>query len=211
MTNDKIADNNAKSSQEKATTPAEKRNFFRVNQDVIFDFKPVDKYAADNDEVELEFEDNTGMVLFNELKRLDKDCIQSLRVLSEKNRLLGDYLQTLNAKIDLIAKHSLFMSDEATKNKPKSRINLSEDGLAFMTDRTLYKGSFIAIRLIFLPSYTPITCFAKVLRCAPKDNENHVAVKFHRISTANQQELSKHILKAQVKEKKASAKKAAPK
>ena len=175
----------------------ERRDFFRISQDVFFDFKVVDSFAAESDHPENQFEDAVSLSLVNELKRLDKDSVQTLRLLTEKNRLLGDYLQVLSSKIDLIARHTLFTQENLSNNKRKARINLSEDGLAFMAERAIYKDSYIVVRLIFLPSYIPVASFAKVVRCDAKEDKYQVAAKFFRLSDTDRQELSKQILKAQ--------------
>ena len=85
------------------TDNQERRDFFRISQDVYFDYKVVDSFCAETEIPENQFDDAVSLNLLNELKRLDKDNIQTLRLLTEKNRLLGDYLQTLSSKIDLIA------------------------------------------------------------------------------------------------------------
>lgn len=190
----------------KSTSGPDKRDFFRISQDVIFDFKSVESYAAENENADNEFGDATSISLIDELRRLDRDNVQTLRLLADKNRLLGDYLQTLNSKIDLIARHTMFAHDANANNKITTRINLSEDGLAFLNERALYKGSYIAVRLVFLPSYSPVVTFAKVLRCDQKDELYQIAAKFHRLSDTDRQEISRQIMKAQVSSRKKNIK-----
>lgn len=181
----------------------ERRDFFRVSHDVLFDLKIIDSWTAENSDPESEFADSVSLHLLNELRRLDKDSGQVLKLLTEKNRLLGDYLHNLSNKIDLIARHTLFVQNEKDKNTPTERINLSEDGIAFVSSRAIYKGNFLVMRLIFLPNYVPVIVFARVVRCEAKNELYQVAAKFHRISEATRQELSRQILKAQVSQKKA--------
>jgi len=181
----------------------ERRDFFRVSHDVLFDFKIIDSYTAENGDPESEFADSVSLHLLNELRRLDKDNVQVLKLLSEKNRLLGDYLNSLSSKIDLIARHALFVQSGQDQEKPTERINLSEDGIAFISNRAIYKGNFLVLRLIFLPQYVPVIIFAKVVRCDAKNKLHQVAAKFHRISDQSRQDLSRQILKAQVSQKKA--------
>lgn len=185
-----------------AESGRERRDFFRVSQDVIFDYKLVDAFSAENDSPEIEFEDSVSLSLVNELRRLDRDSTQTLRALSEKNRLLGDYLQTLSSKIDIIARHTLFSAVNGAKDRAKTRINVSEEGIAFIAERMLYKGNFLALRLIFLPNYVPVVVFAKVIRCEPKDDNYQIAAKFHRLPEKDRQELSRQIIKTQVSQKK---------
>lgn len=189
-------------SKETPPRTLENRDYFRISQDIIFNFTPVDAFAADNDEAENAFEDGISLNLLHELKRLDRDSEKTLRFLTEKNRLLGDYLQTLSAKIDLMARHILFAQQPDQSHQSTSRVNLSEDGIAFSSDRALYKDSYIAVRLIFLPSYSPVLTHAKVLRCEQKGDDYQIAAKFYRTPDVERQELSKQILKAQVASRK---------
>ena len=41
-----------------ATTGRERRDYFRIAQDVFFDFKVVDSYTAENETPENEFDDS---------------------------------------------------------------------------------------------------------------------------------------------------------
>ncbi len=182
----------------KAGAACDKRDFFRISQDVIFDHKVVDSFAAKNDAAEHAFADAASLTLVNELRRLDRDNAQTLRLLTEKNRLLGDYLHNLSNKIDLLVRHTLLAEERLDAKRPTTRINLSEDGLAFVSERMIYKGSYLAVRLIFLPSYSPVISFAKVLRCEQRDERYQVAAKFYRLPTGERQELSRQILRAQV-------------
>ncbi len=187
----------------KSKAEKERRDFFRVSQDLIFDFKIIDTFTAEHSDPESEFTDSSSLHLLNELRRLDKDNGQALKLLSEKNRLLGDYLHSLDQKIDLIARHTLFVNSEQDRDKPTERINLSEDGISFVSNRAIYKGNFLVLRMLFLPHYVPVIIFAKVVRCDSKDNFYQVAARFHRMTEASRQELSRQILKAQVNQKKA--------
>lgn len=176
----------------------DKREFFRVNHDVLFEFKVVDADTAENFQPDNEFDDAVSLSLLNELRKLDHESTQTLRLLTEKNRLLGDYLQTLSNKIDLIARHTLFANNFASPASAATRINVSEDGIAFMSERALYKDSYLAIRLIFLPSYSPVISFAKVLRCEAKEKNYQIGAQFFRTTETQRQELSRQVLKAQV-------------
>ncbi len=185
----------------KTVKTRERRDFFRISQDLFFDFKVVDAFSAENQSPDSEFEDAASVGLINELRRLDKDNLQTLRLLTEKNRLLGDYLSSLSSKIDLIARHTLFAQETLAQGKKKTRINLSEDGFAFLADRALYKDSYIVVRLIFLPQYVPVSSFAKIIRCDAKEDKYQVAARFHRMNDSDRQELSKQILKTQTSAK----------
>lgn len=177
----------------------DRRNFFRLNQDIIFDFKPVDVHTAEQSEPNAEFDSDTAMDLIAQLKKIDREAVQSLKILNDKNRILGDYLNKLSQKIDLIARYCVFTS--SPDSEPK-RINLSEGGIAFSAGRSLYKGNFVVLRMIFLPSYNPVVVFAKVIRCEETKNEYQIAAQFHRLRDQDRQAIAKEIMKAQVKSRK---------
>lgn len=186
---------------------SDKRDFFRVSQDVLFDYKIVEAFTAENDEPDGQFEDGKSMSLLDELRRLDRDGLQALKIISEKNRLLGDYLRNLSQKIDLLARHTLFGKEDSTGDQqPTMRVNLSEDGLAFASERAIYVGNFLVLRLIFLPHYQPVVTFAQVVRCEQKGETYQIAARFHRLAEKDRQVLARQILKAQVDHKKASHK-----
>lgn len=183
-----------------SSSPAsERRNSFRVNQDVIFDFQLVDTHTAESMEPEQALDDGLAMQMVAELRRIDRDTQQILKLITDKQRLIGDYLQKLNSKIDLLARHTLFASKPSDQTQ---RLNISEDGVAFPSDRALYKGNFLVLRMIFLPSYTPVIVFGVVSRCENDGEAFRVAAKFHRLRDQDRQELARQIIKAQVSNRK---------
>lgn len=183
--------------------PPERRSTFRVNHDLIFDFRPVDNHTAEEQEPESAIDDSVALNMVAELRKIDREAQQMLKLISDKQRLLGDYLQKLSQKIDLVARHSLFSS--GLKNSPE-RINISEGGVAFRSDRALYKGNFLVLRMIFLPSYTPVIVFASVNRCVEEGDDGYrIGATFHRLREQDRQELARQILKAQVSNRKRSS------
>ena len=179
---------------------AERRESFRVNQDVLFDYKTIDSFAADTVSAEEAFGDTASLGVLNELHRIDKHNQELLKLFGDKNRLLADYMRGINQKIDLISRHVLF-AKPGQGQENVTQLNLSETGLAFVSERALYKDSYIALRLIFLPNYVPVTAMAKITRCDVRDDSYILAAHFHRLQDQQRQELARQILKAQVKAK----------
>lgn len=197
----------------KKVKTSDKRNFFRIFKDVVFDFKCVDVDVVERDKPEDIFDNKAHLNLLNKFKHIDREHNNALKLLTDKNRLLGDYLGSLNQKLDLIAQHILFSDNEHSEaeasaadtsgeiKKNRIRVNLSEDGVSFISPRALYKGSFIAIRLVFLPSYTVVSSFAKILRCDARDKRYQAAAQFYRLGATEQQEISREIMKTQMQQK----------
>lgn len=180
-------------------TTHERRSYFRVDQDIMFEYRSADVHMVESDNPEAAFNDEISMQMISELRKIDRDANQTLKIISDKNRLLADYLQRLNHKIDLIARYSMFTAGSDCKTQ---RLNLSEEGIAFVSNKVLYKGNFLALRLIFLPSYIPVIIFAKVIRCQSEGNDHKVAAKFHQLKDNDRQILVRQVLKAQVNDRK---------
>jgi len=183
--------------------PPERRSTFRINHDLIFDFRLIDNHTAEDGEPEQAIGEGVALHLVAELRRIDREAQQLLKIITDKQRLLGDYLQKLNQKIDLIARHSMFATGDGSGTE---RVNISEGGVAFRSDRALYKGNFLVLRMIFLPSYTPVIVFASVSRCVEEGDDGYrVGAKFHRLREQDRQELARQIIKAQVSHRKRSS------
>lgn len=183
-------------------TANERRSFYRVDQDVIFDYKQIDVHTVETKDAEEVFDGGAAMYLIGELRRIDRDTQQLLKLISDKQRLVADYLTKLNTKVDLIARHSMF---SANPGNQASRLNISEGGVAFRGKKMLYVGNFLVLRMIFLPSYTPVIVFAKVIRCESDGDSFRVAATFHNLQDHDRQELARQVMKAQVSSRQRSS------
>lgn len=180
--------------------PEERRHCFRTQQEVLFDCKPVDSHTAQQRTPEEALGASRPMERLEELRRIDRDLQLLGAAISEKDRLLGDYLHKLNQKIDNIAHRDIFAA--AVAHELPSELSVSESGVAFTYDRALYVGNYLLLQIIFLPSYTPVIVFARVTRCDADDQHYRVAAEFFRLRDSDRQELAKHVLKAQVSQRK---------
>ena len=187
--------------QNKSANPQDRRDSFRIDEDLLFEFKLSSSSAVNDIAAADVFDDDQALSFLSKLNQLDERSHQTLKLISEKNRLLGDFLSNLNKKIDVIGQQVAFNNESTLKSRPRTRISLSEDGLGFTCDRSLYKGSFIAVRLIFLPNYAMISSYAQIVRCLQKEDKYQVAAKFHQIYDKDRQLIARQIMRAQVKAK----------
>ncbi|GAA5317184.1 MAG: PilZ domain-containing protein [Candidatus Pelagadaptatus aseana] len=181
---------------------AERRSFFRINNELTLSYKPVDVHTVEHNKAEDHFqEDGQSVHVFDEMERLNHEASGLLAGLGESNRQLADYLTIQSKKIDLLA--NLLSTQNQSGDVKPTHVNLSEGGLAFKTTKPLYKGSYLAIRMMFMGSFSVVICYARVIRCDEKSpDEYQVAVKFLKLTEIQQQALSKNILKAQMRERK---------
>jgi len=193
------------------TNPQEKRSFFRINSEIVIDFHNVDAYTMQHSSAESQFPDNArSLNLAQELKRLDREASTHLAAIAELSRPLADCLAVLSKKVDLVAQQH-FADQSNHQHLIPTQANLSEGGLAFSSQKPLYKGSHLALQLKFLSDFSSIACFATVIRCdsaEPSKSERHsesykIACKFQGLSDTKQEIVGKHIMRAQLAAKRA--------
>ena len=187
--------------------PSERRSYFRIDSEIILDFHLVDSYTVDNSSPEDEFpEDRATLELFAEFRRLEREASLQLKTISESNRALASYLNMLNKKLDLLAQRSI-SSEYSPKKLPRVPISLSEGGISFQSRKPVYKGSYVALKMLFVPDFIAVACFARVIRCDEvHDPKNHselyqIGCQFIALENAKSDILGKQILLAQVKAK----------
>ncbi len=199
---DRRADNHSDSNAAKSGGPnRERRSFFRINQDIVLDYRVVEAYTANHEDAGSLFQASPLSELLSALRRIDAESGQLLHSITENNRQIADYLGNINRKIELLTQHML-MQDSGNQQLVTTSVNLSEGGIAFATEKPVYKGSFLALRLLFLPSYVSVVVFAQVVRSETgKDERHQLAAKFHRLQEQQAQVLSRQIMQAQLEAK----------
>ena len=175
----------------------ERRNYFRIEDTVMMRFQPVDQNSALAHHLPPQLKDAPGYSLIRELQQIDQENHKFLRVISENNRDLESYLKGLNKKIDLIAA-KLIEYEEPAPDQREYKISLSEGGLSFCTQKEYAHGSYLAMQLTLLPSYLPITLFARVINCSAKKTEYRTAVSFVNLKDTDRQLIAKHIMQLQL-------------
>lgn len=181
---------------------SERRRFFRIDDYVRLTYQTVSRESLERVQPESLFPDAGILSLQAELKKLDSESAQLLFQIKDQDRRLGDYLHLLNRKIELVSQQ--LMADRAPDDASTVRreVNLSEGGVAFSNATALEEGQFLALHLLFLPSYAGVVLFAQVARCEAQHNgQFNIAANFHQPSSSQKQFLSQQIMRAQMADK----------
>lgn len=181
---------------------SERRSYFRIDESIAIEFKEVEEITANTAAPELQFPETISLKFFAELRKIDNDNAHLFHQIKETSRALGEYLQNINRKIDIISQQLMTDARPLPPSKTIKQVNLSEGGIAFGSSRSVMTNASIAMRLVFLPSNAGIVLFAKVIRCEPSNGgEYQIAAKFHRISDSQQQLIGQQIMRAQMAER----------
>ena len=123
----------------------------------------------------------------------------------KENSDVGQYLEILNKKINLLSQLMLAQEMVAEDDQNAGRIDLSQGGIAFTTNRPLDIESWIAIKLVFLPAYTSILNYAQITRSQQLGEDRYlVGASFDHLNADEQRIIAKQIIDTQIIQKKQS-------
>lgn len=178
---------------------SEKRSYFRIKHDILLEYHVVDAKTASESDANDCFGDSQALEIFADFRQIDHDAAPILQEIASKDREVAEYLQLINRKFDLLAQNFSASSGKASSQKA-ARVDMSEGGIAFRSNKAIYSGSLIAVRVIFLPSYAGVSLFAKVVRCDSDSNgQQIIAAKFLKLSTAKREVIGREIMRTQQK------------
>lgn len=181
---------------------SERRSFFRIDETIAVECKPIDASTANFSHPEVFFNNTSSLKLYSELKKIDNENTQLLHQIKELSRPLAEYLHNQNRKIELLGQELMAEQKPQPPSNTVRQVNLSEDGIAFGSTQLFEANQFVAIRMVFLPSNAGLILFARIIRCTPNNHgEFKIAAKFHRINEAQQQLIGQQIMRAQMAEK----------
>lgn len=184
------------------TPDLDRREYFRVDDQIILRYRVVAPDAINNTPAERHFDNADVFALLRELRQIDQENNTVLRSLAETNRELSIYLKSVNRKIDLIA-GALAVMDEAQQLQSPQPVSISETSLSFYAETELAVGTFVALELILLPQHTGLAIYGEVI--AKRDNQDrHVVVQFVRLRDGDRQLLARHIMQVQIAARKQS-------
>ncbi|MAB23487.1 PilZ domain-containing protein [Pseudomonas neustonica] len=177
------------------TDNEDKREFFRIQDQMVLDFKPIDGPDAD-----LGSQHGVLFDLLTEMHLLDYESQHLLRQISERDRALAQYLKIINKRMDLLGK-TLAIELSGDFGEPMD-VTISEGGLSFESSEAYPVDSWLALRMILLPAPLGLALPVRVLRCDRNDrNEGWtLAVNFDVLTDAQRQLLARHILQKQAQE-----------
>jgi len=184
---------------------SEKRQFFRIQQDVIFNYCAVSNDNVVHNRPEQHFEHTETLCLFSEFQQLDTSGQPLLEGIKKESPLIANYLENINQKLNLLCQQTL-SHQSSIHDIDGGKVDISQGGLAFNCDTVLGVESWLAIKLIFLPSYTGIISYAQVTRNAVQaDGSYLVGVRFHGLTEEQSKIIAKQILSSQVAERQQSS------
>ncbi len=179
----------------------EKRQFFRIQQDVIFNFRSISNDHMIHSPPEQHFENSETLCLFSEFQQIDSNSSTLLDSIRLENPLIAEYLNNINQKIDLVCQQVL-ANQSSVHDIESGKIDISQGGLAFSCDHSIGVESWLAVKLIFLPSYTGVISYGQVTRNVQQEDGSYlIGMRFHNLSEEQSKIIAKQIFTTQIMER----------
>ncbi|HDY98399.1 MAG TPA: PilZ domain-containing protein [Pseudomonas sabulinigri] len=177
------------------TDNEDKREFFRIQDQMALDCKPIDGPDAD-----LGRQHGTLFDLLSDMHMLDYESQHLLRQISERDRALAQYLKVINKRIDLLGK-TLAVELSGDFGDPIDVI-LSEGGMSFESTEAYPVDSWLAVHMILLPAPLGLAIPGRVVRCDRNATDQGwtLGINFDVMTDAQRQLLARHILQKQAQE-----------
>lgn len=183
------------------TTNNERREYFRIEDDVLLRFLEIDQSEALANRIPEAFQQTKTPTLMRDLQHIDHENSKFLRNISEEDRDLELYLRSINKKIEAIATLLLETIGPSPEQK-KQHIILSEGGIAFHHSQPFNRDTYVVMQLTLTASHITLDLFAKVVDCAESSSDNKIkyrlAFHFVNLSDQDRQLIAKHVMQIQL-------------
>ena len=171
----------------------ERRRFFRIEDIVGLKTEAIDKQQIDK-KLDSFWHDRHEFSIRNEFNyKLDQHQADLAQIKSKMPEL-GRYLTVLQEQLDQLTDQIINKDDTFTAKE--KQVNISAQGISFISSEKLNSGDIIELHLQLFPSHHKIVVFSKVIDCK-KDNKEpdrfHIALDFEHIHEADRELLIKHI------------------
>ncbi|BAJ02730.1 hypothetical protein [Shewanella violacea] len=179
--------------------------YFSVKHDFTAYLSPWPKDQALPTEHELRAMLPTGLLLINEVKTLESDCLLQLRHLDDDAKSVVDYLKLQSRKIDLVLQYVL--ESEQREGEQYQGMYFGGSGIRVINDSQLVENDQYKITLHIRDELVALLCFVKVTASQPlHTDDNQVSdqyissLEFTQILETDVEQLVKASLSVQQKQ-----------
>jgi len=184
----------------KEQSESERRRFFRIDDEVGFEYELISEEEYKTAPEELEKIKQTAFSLTAEFATLNNEFNPLLNSIRNSQPEIAQYMDLLNRKIDAIS--SKFLEEEIEGLEENTRmVNLSASGIAFKCKTGLADNQPLKLRIILLPEKIGVVIFGRVqdrLRSAEQKKNDIICIDFEHIRYDDQELMIKHNLNKQM-------------
>ena len=178
---------------------AERRRYFRIEDRVILKYQALAPVDADSLVARLQYDHPSRHQIANTFADTSQQMQYLLRKIEETEPDIAECLDTLNQKLDLLARQ-LSLEASQMENEPVRWANVSAAGICFEAEDAISPGSVLELNLLLLPSYARISAVGEVVRCEENTADEpglpfRVAADFVYLPETDRELLVQHVVK----------------
>lgn len=178
----------------------ERRKFFRIDDDIYLEYRRLEEeeYQQRLKQPAGARHDSSGLAL--QLHSLTTQSSNILSQIRKRDPDIGQYLAIIDRKLELLSR-ALLGSQLGNISGPNTHVNLSGNGIAFLSAEALPRDSKLELRLMLFPGNTVINALGRVVHCLTGrptiPQPYRIGVEFTHIAEIARDALVRHTLELQ--------------
>ncbi len=178
----------------------ERRNYFRLQDRVAIEIKPLDAERALDPAAPLADAGTRRFRLISELESLNAETQSLLSAISQRDPQMARFLRLMERKLHLIAEASIDQDDEPLPDNEQD-VSLSAGGVSFSSRTPASPGEFLSIRMLLLPERAGLLLKSKVVSVRERDDHFAVRCEFINMSEAERAVITRHLMKSETRQR----------
>jgi len=189
--------------EQEIRTSDDRREYFRLNDSVAFDYRVIDPDELDEVKSRIDSAEPDRFSIAASFAAASQQMGVRLRKVAKSSPSVAEFLKEMDEKINALA--GLLAVDELGGDKRPSRaLNLSAGGIAFFSESDHQLGELLDVRLVLFPNHIGIRFVGKVVNSISSDRQrsalpHYISVEIAHIRDAERDLLVKHLLQKQTR------------
>ncbi|RMG37503.1 MAG: PilZ domain-containing protein [Gammaproteobacteria bacterium] len=171
------------SRQDRPAAVSERRAYFRVDDAVRLELRPVPAEELERLDERLERNLASSFTVMSSLAAISAEMLVNMRRIEANDPDVAAYLKALDRKIEVLGR-VLTADHNELAQQPAHPVNLSAGGMAALVNECYDPGQVLEIRLLLFPSFTGVLMYGDVVDCEPVDETEEGAGYSHRVRLA---------------------------
>ena len=185
--------------QRASEDPAERRRYFRVEDHILLEYRLLTDSEREETIRALRDDNPSRHLVASSFANTSQQMQYVLHKVQEREPEIALYLQTLNEKLDLLARQLAMEATEFSDRTPR-RVDISAAGLGFDAPELMQVDQLMDIKMLLFPSLDYIRAIGRVVRCVEASETQarptfRVAVDFDIIRDDDRELLVQHVVK----------------
>ena len=176
----------------------ERREFFRINDEVVLDYRIVNEAELPELRESIESQVSDRFTAASDFISSSRQIAHALHTAQNESPEIARCLQVLDNKLNTLAQ--LFVAEEIRLNEHTTReVNLSAGGFAFRAQHQAKIDDLLETRLVLLPAMMGIMMISRVVHCERITDGNtqfpwQIAVSYEIIRESDRELLVRHVM-----------------